>query len=58
MLFKSSFATLLLACTTLVSGTAVAPRTEAGVLDVFVPPILDPTAATVWKIGTTVTVKW
>lgn len=58
MFIKPYIATLLLACTTLVSGTPVAPRAEAGVLDVFVPPILEPTASTVWKIGQTATVKW
>ncbi|KAF9469379.1 hypothetical protein BDZ94DRAFT_1133825, partial [Collybia nuda] len=51
-------AALLLACTTLVSSTPVVPRAGAGVLDVFVPPILEPTASTVWKIGQTVTVTW
>lgn len=36
----------------------LASLASAATLDVFVPPIIDPTTGTVWKVGTQQNVTW
>ena len=54
MMFTTTLAALLLSA----SSTIFAAPTQITARDVWVPKILDPTAATVWHVGGTFNVTW